>query len=78
MKNATVKDLKEYLKQFPDDTEIEVLKEENTGYMGAYITTVPLDLNEYSGNVEFMDFTTIDIEPDHRYYGKKLLIFGDK
>ena len=77
---TTIKELKEFLAQFPEDTEVEVLEEEDIGnYHGAQAVEVPLNLEEYSGNWEFQDFTKNEfVKENHPYFGKKVLTLGEK
>ena len=80
---TTVKQLIEYLKKLPPETECEVLVENppRRPYAGYEVSVEPMDLREYEGNVEFTDFT-IDgfnsVKPDAPYYKKKYLKFGEK
>lgn len=46
---CTVKELKEWLEQFPDNTKVEVL-EEYTRNWDTYVRHVGLDLSEYRDN----------------------------
>lgn len=53
---ATVKDLREWLKQFPGDAEVEVLvRTPGRGDYDDFYSFESLDLGDY-GNQEFVDF----------------------
>ena len=51
---CTVKQLKDWLEQFPDDTKVEVLEE----YTGSWYTStkwVDLDIEQYSDSYCYLD-----------------------
>ena len=83
---VTIKQLKEFLNKFPDDTEVRVLKAEDKGMFENYtdLTWENIRTDGYDVNVEFTDFTDIERYPwlndgkhDH-VKGKKFLDFGEK
>jgi hypothetical protein len=49
---CTVKQLKEWLEQFPEDTKVEVL-EEYTRNWDTQVRHVPLDLSDYRDNWDY-------------------------
>jgi hypothetical protein len=80
---TTVKQLIEYLKKLPPETECQVLVESppRRPYAGYEVFVEDLDLREYKGNVEFTDFTGEhfkNVKPDVSYYKKKYLLFGER
>lgn len=65
---TTARDLINYLQTIPEDTIIEVLVERQ-GNWGCYTEMVPMDLNEYFGNVDFFDFRK-EVHSKCEDYGK--------
>ena len=79
---ATVKELREWLKRFPDDTEVEVLKQEPSSFYQEYgdVHFVELVLNDdsdFGENWDFTDFTNNkNVKPEDNVYKKKYLMLG--
>lgn len=82
---TTIKQLKEFLNQFPEDTEVRVLEKYDLGsYSGWDAKFVPLNIEKWNANVDFTDFTNDKLYPwvtdgkhDH-LIGKKYLDFGEE
>jgi hypothetical protein len=79
---TTVKQLIEYLKMLPPETECQVLVEKPSyrNYGGAYDVSVEsMDLREYEGNVEYTDFADNQFtKPGEPHFNKKYLQFGER
>ena len=79
---ATVKELREWLKRFPDDTEVEVLKQDPPSDYGyGDVRFVDLVLNDedsdFGDGWDFTDFTNNkNVMPEDRVYKKKYLMLG--
>lgn len=74
---ATKAELIEFLNQFPDDTEIEILETEYNGYStsGRYES---LDLREYSTHFSFYDFRNDNLNKSTNYKNKTVLTLGSE
>lgn len=74
----TVKELIDYLKTLPEDTEVEVVVGHYSDY--SYCTeTVPLSLDPCTGNVDFTDFSGNEfVKEGAKFFNKKYLTLGEK
>lgn len=52
---TTSNELIEWLKQFPGDSEVELIEMRYGGYNGGYARWTEVDLDQYNGNVDVMD-----------------------
>lgn len=75
---TTVRELIDYLKTLPEDTEVEVIVGHYSDY--SYCTeTVPLNLDPYTGNVDFTDFSGNEfVKEGSKFFNKKYLTLGEK
>jgi hypothetical protein len=74
---TTVRELKIWLEQFPEDTEVEVLEVEQT-YSDDITKIEPLNLKQF-GNWDFFDATKNQfVKEDHPCFGRKILTLGEK
>lgn len=71
---TTVKELLTYLQTLPPETEVSV-RVEKTGVWECWTEMEDLNLDEYTGNVELLDFRK-DSHKNSQYYGKCYLHFG--
>ena len=78
---ATVKELKEWLNRFPDDTIVEVgIQEFPSGYESWGPLTfheIKLEDSDYGEGWEFTDYSK-ETHKDSKRYGQKILSFGEK
>jgi hypothetical protein len=79
---ATIKEFKEWLNRFPEDTIIEVGIQGRAGNYEAYgavnFETLKLEDNDYGYGWEFLDFRTNQfIKEDSTYFGKCYLRLGE-
>jgi hypothetical protein len=79
---ATIKEFKEWLNRFPDDTIIEVGMQGRAGNYEAYgavnFETLKLEDNDYGDGWEFTDFRTNQfVKKDAPYFGKCYLKLGE-
>lgn len=80
---TTVKDLKEWLNRFPDDTIVNVLKQEPSEVYESYGDTafedIILDSSDSGDGWEFIDFADNKfVKEDAPFYGKKYLHLGER
>jgi hypothetical protein len=75
--STTIRELKLWLEQFPEDTEVEVLEVE-FNYSGIDVTLKPLNTKP-NRNWEFIDYSKNRyVKKDHPYFGKKILRLGEE
>ena len=79
---ATIKEFKEWLNRFPEDTIIEVGIQGRAGNYEAYgavnFETLKLEDNDYGYGWEFLDFRTNQfIKEDSTHFGKCYLRLGE-
>ena len=78
---TTIKELKAWLEQFPEDAEVEFAVQQEASEWQSYgaVDFVEPDLkNEYTGGWEYVDFTNNQfVTPDKSYFGKKFLRLGE-
>ena len=73
---TTVKDLIEYLRNIPLDTELRVVMVDDCGH-DQCASFVPMDLSEYTGNVDYTDLTGNPfVKEDSALCGRRFLDFG--
>jgi len=73
---TNIKQLIQFLSQFPEDTELSVLESSYCGY-DCNVQEVALDLDPVKGNVEFTDLTGNPfIHKGDKLFNKKYLVFG--
>ena len=65
---TTVKQLKEFLNQLPDDCIIRIISEE--GY-------VPFDITNQK-QCEFIDYSTKELSKSNPFFKKKVLFLGEE
>ena len=74
---TTVKELIEYLKNIPLDTELRVIVMEDCGY-STRAKFVPLDLDPATGNVEYADMAkNMFVEKHSEMWDRRFLDFGE-
>jgi hypothetical protein len=77
---ATVKETREWMAQFPDETEVDVLvRRPGRRWEGDNFSFEPLDLGKY-GNQEFIDFREGKnkfVNPGDPRHGKMYLWLGE-
>ena len=74
---TTVKELIEYLKDVPLDTELRVVVSYDCGY-STCAKFVPLDLDEVTGNVEYTDMAGNKFIDRHsELWDRRFLDFGE-
>lgn len=74
---TTVKELIEYLKNIPLDTELRVVVTEDYGY-ATRAKFVPLDVNQATGNVEYTDMAGNKFVEKHSdLWDRRFLDFGE-
>ena len=79
---STIKELKEWLNRFPEDTIIKVgIQEEPTGYESygrVNFSEMKLENTDCGDGWEYVDFTENSlIKSDSKLYAKKYLFFGE-
>ena len=73
---TTAKELIEYLKTIPEETQIRVLERYENGY-STYVKEVDLNLDLINGNIEFEDFRLNPFTKEtDAHYMKTYLLFG--
>ena len=80
---ATVKELKEWLNKFPDETIVKVtIRDESKGYESfGEVKFYPLELEgiEYGKGWEFVDYTNNPyMQEGDSCYGQKYLLLGEQ
>lgn len=76
---TTVKELIEYLKELPLDTELMVLTAKEEGRYETVYRFEPLDLDPVAGNVEYTDMRGNKfVEKDSALWDRRFLEFGEK
>lgn len=71
---TTVGELKRWLAEYPDDTEVQVVSGYTVGYESG-AKDVPLVLGE---NTSYFDFTAeVWAKMNKNCYGRKILVLGD-
>ena len=74
---TTVKELIEYLKTIPLDTELRVVVVEDCGYSRC-ASYEPMDISEFTGNVEYTNLAGNQfVKPDSPQFDKRYLDFGE-
>ncbi len=74
---ATIKDLIEFLKDLPMDTELRVVEVYDCGYSQC-AKFVPLDLDKYTGNIEYSDMSKNQfVKDDSELWDRRFLDFGE-
>ena len=74
---TTVKELIEYLKTIPLDTELQVVETYDCGY-SMCARYVPLDIDELKGNVTYTNLSDNQfVKEDSPNFDKRFLDFGD-
>lgn len=74
---TTVNDLIKYLETLPSETECTVMCTYSDGWNSG-VEEVDMDLTEYTGNVEYTDFTNNQfMKKEDYWYKKKCLTFGE-
>ena len=73
---TTVKKLKEYLDTLPEETEVMVIEQHDSGCYGTYGAFVALDLHPYDGNTDFVDMTGNQFAKGKDYENNKTLYLG--
>ena len=74
---TTVEELIEYLRNIPSDTELRVVIVEDCGYSRC-ASFVPLDLSEYTGNVEYTDMANNPFVKRHsELWDRRFWDFGE-
>ena len=71
-----VKEFKEWISQFPDDTIVEVIETIDGGYNGTAVTTREFTGAEFE-DYEFTDFTDNQfVKPENPWHNKRYIKFG--
>ncbi len=74
---ATVKELIEYLRKIPLDTELRVVVTYDCGY-STCAKYVPLDLDENTGNVDYTNLANNKfVKFDSNLHDRRFLDFGE-
>ena len=74
---TTVKELIDYLKTIPLDTELHVLVREEGDYWDR-VNYAPMDLSELTGNVGYVNLADNPlVKPDSPEFDKRYLYFGE-
>lgn len=80
---TTVKEFKKWLNRFPDDTIVEVAKQESPSMYQSYgaveFQDIKLDDSDIGDGWEFIDFTNNRfVKKEDDIYGKRYLRLGEK
>ncbi len=71
-----IREFREFISQFPDDTIVEVLEMVDEGYNGSYIRVIEFRGEEYK-DYDYTDFTGNQfVKPDAAHYNKRFIRFG--
>lgn len=71
-----IKEFKEWLNQFPDDTIVEVIETIDMNYNGTAVTTTEFMGEEYT-DYELTDYTDNQfVKPNSPWYGKRFIKLG--
>jgi len=74
---TTVKELIEYLKTIPLDTELQVVETYDCNY-ATCARHVPLDIDEIKGNVTYINLANNEfVDKDSPNFDRRFLEFGD-
>lgn len=78
MPRTPVDELIAYLQTLPKDVILEVCSEDRSSSWGTMVIVEDLDLDPYTGNVEFLDMRgNPHVKPENITYNKVYLRFGN-
>lgn len=74
-----VREFREWLEQFPDDTEVEVIVADEAPDYCPYGAAVPVGFDGHDRQYDYVDFNDnplVNNDPNHPGYGRRILTLG--